>query len=236
MGNRVTHDQLHLDQTFLPVGAVAPTGRPDMIRLAGFQARSIVAGPGQRAVVWVAGCLRRCPGCMKPEFFSFDAGKSVAVEELAARILAIPGLQGVTYSGGEPFEQAAALANLSRILKRSGLAVLIYSGYRIEALRATPERFGALLDEADLLIDGEYRRDEGGPQRWRGSENQRIHPLSARGLADIGSSHFPDCLTQEVQLSIEGELLRLSGFPDIDIERKLSERLASRGIEMRRDL
>src|SRR5688572_7949583 len=127
---------MKLDDTFHLVGASTPEQRLDVIRLGAFQPRSFVAGPGERAVVWVAGCNRRCPHCMKPELFSFDAGKLVGVEDLAARVLAVPGLTGVSFSGGEPFEQSAALGNLSRRLKAQGLTILVYSGYRLEALQS----------------------------------------------------------------------------------------------------
>ena len=219
---------MKIDETFLPEGALAPPPQPDGIRVGAFQPRSLVAGPGMRAVVWVAGCLRRCPSCMKPELFAFDAGTFNSIDRLASRILDVRGLEGVTYSGGEPFEQALPLASLSRILRAAGLSVLVYSGYRLEALREQ-EKFRCLLDAIDILIDGEYRHDLSGPLRWRGSPNQRIHVLSARGgMAPFVSDHV--C---EVQASITPAAMRLTGFPNAEIQHELTVRLASRGILMK---
>src|SRR4051812_13864478 len=107
------------DETYLPFGAVAPPACSDQVRVGSFQERSLVAGPGDRAVLWVAGCLRRCPRCIKPELFDFAAGRFIEIDRLVDRILgvhALKRLDGVTFSGGEPFEQAEPLGRLARLL------------------------------------------------------------------------------------------------------------------------
>src|SRR3954471_19763916 len=154
---------MKLDETFLPIDAKAPPQRDEIIQLGAFEPRSFVAGPGERAVLWVSGCLRRCPGCMKPDLFAFDAGEAMTVQAVAARILKIHHLDGVTFSGGEPFEQSSALARLAQCLKLRGMSILVYTGYTLAALQREPQRFGPLLDQTDLLIDGEYRRELPGP-------------------------------------------------------------------------
>ena len=111
---------MSMDETFLLQGLDPPAFDAEVLQVGAFQERSFVAGPGERAVVWVAGCLRRCPGCMKPDLFAFDVGRSIPVQELAAKILSIPGLTGVTFSGGEPFEQAAALGRLAKTVRAGG--------------------------------------------------------------------------------------------------------------------
>ena len=85
----------------------------DGVNVAAFLPRSRANGPGERAVVWVQGCPRPvCPGCWNPAFLDVNhEATRVSVPDLAARILALDGLDGVTFSGGEPFHQAAALAN-----------------------------------------------------------------------------------------------------------------------------
>jgi len=218
---------MNMDETYLLRDASPLQLSDEFLQLGAFQERSLVAGPGERAVVWVAGCLRRCPGCMKPDLFAFDAGRTILVEELATRIQSIPGLTGVTFSGGEPFEQAAALGKLAKTLRDSGLSVLVYSGYRYEALVSQPARFSALLEQTDFLIDGEYRQDLPGPLLWRGSVNQVLHNLSS-------NPQMPrtDTRLQEVQCTIDPDSLRLSGFPDSEMTQKLSQQLAKRGIEL----
>lgn len=145
----------------------------------------MVAGPGKRFVLWMQGCPLRCPGCVNPEFQPFLPRTSLSVDHLARRIPAIRGIEGVTYTGGEPTYQAYPLALLSEQLRRRGLTVVCYTGYTLEALknRADPavER---LLRATDLLIDGPYVRDKAASLLWRGSSNQRIHFLTDayRGL------------------------------------------------------
>src|SRR5687768_3431912 len=110
-----------LDHTFMPSNATAPLARADAVRVGAFEPRSVVAGPGERAVLWVAGCLRRCPGCMKPDLFDFAAGETVSIEVIERWIENVPRLNGLTISGGEPFEQAQPLAELARRVRRRGL-------------------------------------------------------------------------------------------------------------------
>lgn len=219
-----------LDDTFLTVGSKPPECSADAVRIGAFERRSTVLGPGQRAVVWVAGCLRRCPGCIKPEFLSFDSGRSVTVSELARNILEIPDLQGVTFTGGEPFEQAHALGALGRLVKASGLDIAVYSGYRLVALQAELERFGPLLDMTDYLVDGEYRQEFLGPFRWRGSSNQTIYRRIGQDFCETDFT----VKTQEVQLSVDDDRMRLIGFPDQSLIAALSKSLARRGIELKR--
>ncbi len=217
---------MNLDSTYLPLDVLPPAQNPERVRVGAFQECSVVAGPGRRAVLWVTGCLRRCPGCIKPEFLSFEEGTWVGVEELAERILAIDGIDGVTYSGGEPFEQAAALGQLSRLLKPAGLSIVCYSGYRHEALLENETRFGPLLGEVDLLIDGEYLEHSGGARLWRGSDNQRIIDLTGK----FSDQQFHDSPVQEVQVSMDEGTIRITGFPDKAMEKALLKSLAMKGI------
>lgn len=219
---------MNLDETFLPFEAAAPLAMPDAIRIGAFEPRSVVAGPGQRAVLWVAGCLRRCPGCMKPDLFDFNAGETVSVDAVEEMIMKVQRLDGVTFSGGEPFEHAAPLAKLARRLRSRGMTVLVYSGYRLDALCARPDRFQLLLDETDILIDGEYRRELPGPFAWRGSSNQVVHSLTARGkVVEYGQRPI-----REMQISLTKDGLRLSGFPSAEVEAALTRELRTRGICM----
>jgi anaerobic ribonucleoside-triphosphate reductase activating protein len=103
----------------------------------------------------------------------------VAVEELADRILANPRNQGVTFSGGEPFWQAPALAQLAALVKAKGLNVMSFTGFTLEKLRspAGPPAAQALLDQLDLLIDGPFIQAQAvnAPDSPVSSRNQRVH-------------------------------------------------------------
>ncbi|MGO4426368.1 4Fe-4S single cluster domain-containing protein, partial [Streptomyces sp. MCAF7] len=136
--------------------------------------RCTVLGPGTRAVIWVQGCPLRCQGCVAAETLPFEGGTSRSVAELADWLCRLDGIEGVTFSGGEPFSQAGALAELlDAVRERSpDFGAMAYSGFRHEALRrGDPDRL-ALLERLDLLVDGPYRARLHGSLRWRGSENQ----------------------------------------------------------------
>jgi anaerobic ribonucleoside-triphosphate reductase activating protein len=109
---------------------------PDHLNLMGYVNRSEVNGPGCRAVVWVQGCLRACPGCFNPASWDFQPNQVTAIADLVADILADSANEGVTFSGGEPFWQAPALAEVARRVKAQGLNVMSFTGFTLAELQA----------------------------------------------------------------------------------------------------
>lgn len=147
-----------------------------VINVAGIMEDSIVDGPGLRTAIFAQGCPRRCEGCHNPQSHAFGTGTDWTVDDLFAHIRKNPIVRGVTFSGGEPFSQAAPFAQLGRRLKQAGYEVAAYTGYTFEELLhdGAPEQ-KALLETLDILIDGEFilaQRDL--DLRFRGSANQRI--------------------------------------------------------------
>ena len=131
---------------------------PGYLNIMGYVDESEVNGPGSRAVVWVQGCKKGCSGCFNPDSWSFDINQLISIEELANKILNNPHNTGVTFSGGEPFLQASALAELAKILKSKGLNVMSFTGFTLGELQAknAPEGADKLLSELDILIDGPF--------------------------------------------------------------------------------
>lgn len=148
-----------------------------------FLERSGANGPGVRSVVWVQGCPRRCKGCCNLGSLVFDQRSPITVNELAQRVIAL-NVSGVTFSGGEPFSQAIALAKFARQLRAAhgeSFTVLCFTGYTLEQIRCANQMdWNALLHEIDLLIDGEYIHAERCNEPLRGSSNQRLHFLTGR--------------------------------------------------------
>ena len=149
------------------------------LRVAGVIEESIVDGPGIRFVLFLQGCRLHCPGCQNPQTWDFDGGTLVPVSEVLGRIKANPLVRGVTFSGGEPFEQAAAVLPLAEELKAQGYHLMAFTGYTLEQLVQKPE-CRAFLEKLDLLVDGPYiEAQKSLDLRFRGSKNQRILNIPA---------------------------------------------------------
>ncbi|AKG24192.1 4Fe-4S single cluster domain-containing protein [Calothrix sp. 336/3] len=152
---------------------------PGYLNIMGYVDESEVNGPGCRAVVWVQGCMRECPGCFNTNSWSFEINQLISVEQLVQKILSKPANQGVTFSGGEPFWQAPTLASLARQVKAAGLNVMSFTGFTLEQLRSEYAPAGAedLLEQLDILIDGPYIQSlaVNSPNSPVSSSNQRVH-------------------------------------------------------------
>lgn len=148
------------------------------LRIAGITDDSIVDGPGIRLTIFVQGCPHNCEGCHNPQTHDFSAGTDMTVDEIMDRINANPLLDGVTFSGGEPFCQAEALSELGHMVHKKGLNVVTYSGYTYEYLRKNSDsenNFDKLLDVSDYLVDGPFIKSQKDLLlKFRGSRNQRI--------------------------------------------------------------
>ena len=146
-----------------------------MLNLAGIVGDSIVDGPGIRITIFSQGCPHHCPGCHNPETWGFGSGTDMDEETIMEIVRSNPLCRGVTFSGGEPFAQAAGFAKLARLLKTAGKEVASYSGYTFEALLEGTDDQRALLENIDVLIDGPFLQAEKTLEiPFRGSRNQRI--------------------------------------------------------------
>lgn len=150
----------------------------DTIRISGVINDSIVDGPGIRLTIFTQGCPHRCEGCHNPQTHDFDGGEDVTIESLLEKVKGNPLLDGVTFSGGEPFCQAKQLYELGLEVKKAGMNVVTYTGYLYEYLteNANSENYySELLSVTDYLVDGPFvlsKRDI--LLKFKGSSNQRI--------------------------------------------------------------
>ena len=199
---------------------------PDFLNVHDVLPVSCVNGPGRRAVVWVQGCSKRCPGCSNPLTHSHRPHVLFAPKRLAECILTISGIEGLTITGGEPCEQAPAVGRLCRLIRKKGLSVMLYTGWEYEDIcRCDNQAVRDLLNWIDILVDGAFiKRLADKDLVWRGSSNQQIRFLT--------NSYRPDCLREKNQLQVEGQLnpgapLRVTGFPGKSDIKMLTERLAA---------
>ncbi len=150
-----------------------------LIRVASIIKESVVDGPGFRTVVFMQGCPRECPGCHNPEQIPAEGGEETTVDEVVRRVES--GLtkltKGITFSGGDPFFQPAALYDVIKLLKQRNpqLDIWAYTGYGYEEIKDLPA-----LKLIDVLVDGPYvetLRDISLP--FMGSSNQRLIDVSS---------------------------------------------------------
>ncbi len=161
------------------------------IRMCGIEPESIVDGPGFRFVLFVQGCPHHCHGCHNPESWAFDGGYDISVEEVFEQIRERGGVRGVTFSGGELFEQVPALLELAKLVKGAGLTLMCYSGYTLDELesRHDPET-DELLDMLDILVDGRYdEKLRNLTLIYCGSENQRVIDMRKTRKARSEGNH-----------------------------------------------
>ena len=188
---------------------------PDQLtlRLHHFLPASRANGPGVRAVVWVQGCTLGCPGCFNPATHALVGGQEVRAVELAGQIIALEGqVQGLTVSGGEPFQQAEALAAVCRALRRhSELSIVVFTGFEMDELSRLPHS-QAVVENIDVLIAGRYRQEQRLGKSLRGSANKRMIFLTKH----YQEADFLAVPEAEVILTPQGETL-LSGIDPLKL-------------------
>lgn len=186
----------------------------DNLQVARYSTSCTVLGPGRRGVVWVQGCKRHCPGCTAHETWDENGGFSISVDSLTDIFIKKKNLEGLSFSGGEPFLQAETLTQLIRQCrqKRPEFTFLAYTGFTLEELTtdARPEwlRF---LSELDILIDGPYRENEHENLLWRGSRNQRVWFLTLRYRQEW--EHRVNEHGVHLELEMDAETIHIMGIP-----------------------
>lgn len=165
------------------------------LKIAGTVNDSIVDGPGIRFTVFTQGCPHHCEGCHNPQTHDFNGGIIEDTNNLLDKIKSNPLLDGVTFSGGEPFCQAHQLAEMGRAVKSFGMNVITYTGYTFEQLYSNQEKdgWGELLEVTDYLIDGKFILSQ---KDWlikfRGSSNQRYIDCQASLVAGAAIEVEPE--------------------------------------------
>lgn len=198
-----------------------------------------VLGPGKRIGIWVQGCSIHCKKCVSMDTWESDAKRALRVADILAwcRNTANEGWDGVTISGGEPFDQAqglrALLSGLHVWRKESGndFDILCYSGYPLRTLEA---KHGALLGMLDAVIPEPYIENAPPAAIWCGSSNQHIVPLSERGrLKYAPYVDLPlDANTKQMQMSVDGNRVWMIGIPARGDMERLESLCLTRGLSL----
>ena len=183
--------------------------------------RTKVEGHGTRFCIWVQGCSRHCKGCYATNTWDKSKGKIYLVDDIFKNIMLQKDIEGVTFLGGEPFEQAEALGLLAQKCKSQGLSVLTFTGGIYEELKEQNDAgTKLLLDNTDLLIDGAFDKEKLDYSRaWVGSNNQRYLFLTDRySIEDVEKAKNKI----EIHFEKSGKIF-LNGMGDFD---KITRQLA----------
>ncbi len=151
------------------------------LKIHGIIKQSTVDGLGIRYTIFCQGCPHHCKGCHNPETWNFQNGYYIDTDDLLKEIKEDPLLDGVTFSGGEPFLQEKPLADLADKVHLLGLNVWCYTGFLYEQIKDSE-----LIKRIDVLVDGPYVQEQRTLAGFRGSANQRILCLNCPGRSPAG--------------------------------------------------
>lgn len=188
-------------------------------------------GPGRRVGIWFQGCSIRCKGCLAVD--TWDPHESVSVEDVIDSVSQLvddaEGVDGITISGGEPFDQPAALqmllAGLRGMTSLDQADVLVYSGYTLSVIKRL---HGEILHLVDALISGPFVASRPTKLPWRGSANQVLTCLTERAEERFDAP----ASDPRIQVSVEGGRVWMIGIPrhgDLD---RLKSASAQRGVKL----
>ena len=148
---------------------------------------NIVNGYGLRAVIWTQGCFTHCPGCQNPETWDPESGLLVHLDEIKAELKSFKGQSGLTFCGGEPFNQPEACKAIADWARAElGWNIWSFSGFTYEKIKAHGGPQWEFLKSLDALIDGPFilaERDL--TLKFRGSRNQRLLHLKNGEITKI---------------------------------------------------
>ncbi|HNY12877.1 MAG TPA: 4Fe-4S single cluster domain-containing protein [Candidatus Wallbacteria bacterium] len=185
----------------------------------------------RRLGIWFQGCSIHCEGCINKDTWPFDEKHKILLSDLRDRlnIFKSKRVDGVTITGGEPFDQPAALIKLVKYLR--GITdgdIFVYSGYRYEYLS---RKFPAILSKIDVLVSEPFAENETDRLIWRGSDNQKIHLLSAAARKlypkNINKIEYSG---RKMQFSIIGDEIFMIGIPARTDMKKFYKLLNERGV------
>lgn len=189
-------------------------------------------GFGRRVGIWTQGCSIGCPGCINRDTWDVRADDWIEMEEIFRAFSRWPDADGVTISGGEPFEQIDALEFLIENVRcfYSG-DILVFSGFEFEKLE---RQYSKILDLIDVVVAGPYRADLGNDLVLRGSDNQTIHLLTT-----LAMERYPADLNERkrekpygLDLSFTENGIFLAGITQKSEMARLSKNMAKNGYQI----
>jgi anaerobic ribonucleoside-triphosphate reductase activating protein len=152
------------------------------------------------------------------------------LDEVKKGLLPFLASDGVTISGGEPFDQPEALLALLRWLRDVHAGDLfVYSGYTYEALQQHLAVFNGLID---AVMTDPFRQDIGQTLALRGSDNQRLFLLTERGrqrFATFERKRGEEDRALDIMFDDQTGEIFLAGIPARDDLKRLAAQMEGDG-------
>ncbi len=148
-------------------------------------------GEGKRIGIWIQGCNLGCKGCVNQTLWNRRGGKSIPVIDVFNWVVSIKNdFDGITISGGEPFQQYEQLVSFLHLIKtKTSLNVHCFTGYYLhELVELYPDKL--FLKYIDRLVDGRYIQEQHDNSNMKGSANQTIYKF-ANGVPLIDNEIKP---------------------------------------------
>jgi anaerobic ribonucleoside-triphosphate reductase activating protein len=188
-------------------------------------------GFGKRVGIWFQGCSIRCSGCISADTWAPRRGETTVAAVVETIAPWLRHADGLTVSGGEPFDQRAALEALLRELRpqlpQLTGDVLVFSGYSYEHLAPDVTRLTNLID---AIVTDPF--DARSPQTLalRGSDNQRLRQLTPLGRARYVDEYMARTTPLDLMVDDDGTVW-LAGIPRRGDVTRLRNALNAAGFE-----
>ncbi len=185
-------------------------------------------GPGKRIGIWLQGCSIRCPGCISTDTWAARRNLTTIAEVMDGLREWLPVADGITVSGGEPFDQSPALLALLMAIRGTFAGdIFVYSGYPIERLHGQLSAAGGLIDAlmTDPFVAGMTQS-----LPLRGSDNQRLHVLTPLGANRFTSFTEPSSVPPKFDVMFDEDgTVWFAGVPSQNAFRQIAASLALEG-------
>lgn len=196
-------------------------------------------GPGTRIGIWLQGCTLACDGCMSKHTWSKESGQNYSQQEVLKKIENIylesnSKVDGITFSGGEPFEQGGAFLGLVEHIKlwrdqtQPSLDLLCYTGFRWASIR---KRFPSALDLFDGIISEPYSKNDNNNSQIMGSSNQLLHHLTPLGK-EMYNDEWQALTDRKIDIVVDNNSVSVLGIPNQGDLDKLVNLCKSKGLTL----
>jgi anaerobic ribonucleoside-triphosphate reductase activating protein len=170
-------------------------------------------------------------GCVSKSLWPKKKGKDIEILKLAHAVSEVKhSYDGITITGGEPFDQYESLIAFCALIKRiTNLNLYCFSGYTLtELVDKHPDRL--FIKYLDFLMDGRYMQDNHDNKNVRGSMNQRLYQFVDGQPVTLNSLFFSKAWSLAVS---KDNQVFMAGIPKEGDLEKVTRQLGQIGIDMR---